>query len=376
MTPNPVLVRLVGEVPAKIWGLPVAEWQRRAWIKAGAQALDNAQGRLLVGTEWILSPSLQKNLLARPGAALRVAGPHGERLAALHLPAGLQAESFLPLILGPSADRSELERAGLITGDVHFFADAYNQALRKRETPYALSVSTGRIETIERTLFRGAYKGVTDLVTKYAWPEPAFHVTRLCAILRLSPNTVTTASLAFVLLAFWLFWQGQWATGLAAAWFMTFLDTVDGKLARTTMTYSKWGNIYDHGIDLIHPPFWYWAIFVGLSGSEHGPSADLLTGALAVITGFYVLNRLEELAFMRGFGFHIHVWRPIDSVMREITARRNPNMLIFTLAVLAGQPAWGFVLIAVWTALCLVFHGIRLVQAFMQETPPVSWLEQ
>ena len=38
---------------------------------------------------------------------------------------------------------------------------------------------------------------------------------------------------------------------------MTFLDTVDGKLARTTLTSSKWGDIFDHGIDLVHPPFWY-----------------------------------------------------------------------------------------------------------------------
>jgi len=33
------------------------------------------------------------------------------------------------------------------------------------------------------------------------------------------------------------------------------------------MTYSSWGNIYDHGIDLIHPPFWYWAWFIGLGGA-------------------------------------------------------------------------------------------------------------
>lgn len=376
MTSDSVPVRLVGEVAAKIWGLPVAEWQQRSWTKAGAQGVDNTQGRLLVGTEWILSPSLQRNLLARPGGALLVAADGGERLAAVHLPGGAEADAFLPMLCGQQADRASLEAEGLTPGDMHFFADAYNQALRKRETPYALSVCTDRITTIERTLFKGAYKGVTDLVTKYAWPEPAFHATRLCAFLRISPNTVTTASLVLVLIAFWLFWQGQWGPGLVAAWLMTFLDTVDGKLARTTMTYSKWGNIYDHGIDLIHPPFWYWAIFMGLEGTGAGPSSDLLVTSLGVITVFYVLNRLEELAFMRRFGFHIHVWRPIDSRMREITARRNPNMLIFMLAVLAGQPGWGFVLVAVWTALCLLFHGVRLAQAFMQETAPVSWLER
>ena len=45
---------------------------------------------------------------------------------------------------------------------------------------------------------------------------------------------------------------------------MTFLDTVDGKLARVTLRSSPFGNVYDHSIDLIHPPFWWWAWIVGL----------------------------------------------------------------------------------------------------------------
>ena len=46
---------------------------------------------------------------------------------------------------------------------------------------------------------------------------------------------------------------------------MTFLDTVDGKLARVTITSTKLGNVFDHGIDLIHPPFWYLAWGMGLA---------------------------------------------------------------------------------------------------------------
>jgi hypothetical protein len=94
----------------------------------------------------------------------------------------------------------------------------------------------------------------------------------------------------------------------------------------------------------------------------------------AILVGYF-LNRLEEGFFMRYFGFHIHVWRPIDSRARVITARRNPNMLIFMLAVLVGQPGWGFVAIAIWTILCLVFHGVRLFQALAQPDKPVVWME-
>jgi len=377
MTPNSASVRLLGELPVKLWGMDLAEWQRRAWMKAGAQGVGKREGRLLAGIEWVLSPSLQRNLLARPGAALMVprAGGEGEELAAVHMPEGADAATILALFSQSDLDRDAVRAAGLVPGDMHELADTYNKSLRKRETPYALSMRTENSVEIERVLFKGSYKGVTDLVTKYAWPIPAFHVTRACAFLKISPNSVTTASLAFVIIAFWMFWNGAWAAGLIAAWIMTFLDTVDGKLARTTMTYSNWGNIYDHGIDLIHPPFWYWAMFMGLQASADGPSQALLTVSLATLLAGYVLNRLEEGEFIRRFGFHIHVWQPIDGFAREITARRNPNMLIFMIAVFLGQPGWGFVAIAAWTVICLLFHGFRLVQAILQTPKPVSWLE-
>ena len=377
MSQNFVSVRLLGELPAKLWGMKLEEWQRRAWKKAGAISVDRKDGRLLLGVEWVLSPSLQRNLLAQPGAALLApaADGKGERIVALHIPADVDPAPYLALFNEAASNRAALSAVGLVPGDIHDFADAYNKSLRKRETPYALSMRTEHPVNIERVLFAGSYKGVTDLVTKYAWPIPAFHVTRLCAFLKISPNTVTTASLAFVLLAFWLFWEGAWAAGIAAAWVMTFLDTVDGKLARTTMTYSNWGNIYDHGIDLIHPPFWYWAMFVGLQTVQGRPPDALLTGSLVVILAGYVLNRLEEGEFIRRFGFHIHVWQPIDGFAREITARRNPNMLIFMGAVMLGVPGWGFVAVAVWTLLFLAFHGVRLIQAIAQKSKPVSWLE-
>ncbi len=113
-------------------------------------------------------------------------------------------------------------------------------------------------------MFMGTYKGATDLVTKHLWPTPAFHATRALAPRGITPNMVTTIAALMTVLAFWCFLKGQFIPGLMAAWTMTFLDTVDGKLARTTLTSSKWGDIFDHGIDLVHPPFWYIAWAIGL----------------------------------------------------------------------------------------------------------------
>ncbi|MDT8283803.1 MAG: CDP-alcohol phosphatidyltransferase family protein [Gammaproteobacteria bacterium] len=374
MTKN-ASVRLLGEVQVRLWGLELREWQRRAWLKIGAVSVDDPAARLLVGTEWVMSPALQLGLLTAPGAVLIIADSAGAapRIAALHLPEGAESGAYESLIGQTDFDEDALRAAGFTTGGIDDFAGAYNRSLRKREAPYALSMRLESLRDVEKRLFKGAYKGVTDIVTKYVWPLPAFHVTRAAAALHISPNTVTTFSLMLVIVAFWQFWNGAWAWGITAAWAMTFLDTVDGKLARTTMRYTKLGGIYDHGIDLIHPPFWYWAIWHGLEHEIGGPGQAMLDVSLAVIVVSYVLNRLEEGAFMRKFGFHIHVWQRIDSLMREITARRNPNMVIFMLAVMLGAPGWGLVAIAVWTVICLVFHGFRLYQA-IQQPPKISWL--
>ena len=120
------------------------------------------------------------------------------------------------------------------------------------------------------------------------------------------------------------------------------LDTVDGKLARCTGASSKWGNVFDHGIDLVHPPFWWWAWAHGLAAYGRPLEPVYATMVLWAIIGGYVAQRVIEGIFMRRFGgMHIHVWRPIDSRFRLITARRNPNMVILVAALLFGRPDTG-----------------------------------
>ena len=187
---------------------------------------------------------------------------------------------------------------------------------------------------------------------------------------------MTFVGLLLTIAAFGLFWKGEFTAGLICAWIMTFLDTVDGKLARVTLTSSKIGNIFDHGIDLIHPPFWWFAWWVGCQQLGLRPPHPRFA-AEVIIVG-YVIQRVIEGIFMRRFGMHIHVWRPIDSRFRLITARRNPNMVILVGALLVGRPDSGLVLVAWWTIVSLIFHAVRLAQAseqVLRGRPVTSWLE-
>jgi hypothetical protein len=74
----------------------------------------------------------------------------------------------------------------------------------------------------------------------------------------------------------------------------------------------------------------------------------------------------------------IHVWRPLDSKFRLVTARRNPNMVILFASLLFRRPDVGLELVGWWTLISLIFHAVRLAQ--MTELKArgekiVSWLE-
>ena len=50
--------------------------------------------------------------------------------------------------------------------------------------------------------------------------------------------------------------------------------------------------------------------------------------------------------------------------------------VFFMLAVIAGFPETGLLLVAGWTVICFVFHGIRLAQAFASRQPVTSWMDR
>jgi phosphatidylglycerophosphate synthase len=214
------------------------------------------------------------------------------------------------------------------------------------------------VRSTENRIFRSAYKGLTDLVTKWIWPLPAREVTRLLARRGVRPNAVTAWSYLLTVLALLLFARGDFALGLVCGWGMTFLDTVDGKLARCTLTSSRIGHVLDHGLDLVHPPFWWIAFAMGVGLTQ--PGVEL---AMWVTVVGYLLGRGLEGLFMLAFQMEIFLWRPFDGFFRTIIARRNPNLLLLTIGVAASRPDLGFFAVAAWTAICNVVHVVRLAQA-------------
>ncbi|MDP3859120.1 MAG: CDP-alcohol phosphatidyltransferase family protein [Stagnimonas sp.] len=381
---SPTLPRalILGNNPTPLWGMPAAERLRRALVRAGIRevqilghaALPALSGPvLLVSNRWVFDETLLKDLSKQPDTLL-VDSASGRLVAAL---VGALEATEVAAVIAADGSADGLPR-NLRRADAVSLSGAFNNALRKREAPYLLRLEPRTRDAVERRMFDASYKGVTDLVTKYLWPRPAQLVTSWCARLGISPNQVTFVGLLLVLASFWLFWHGHYGWGLLSGWLMTFLDTVDGKLARVTLTSSAIGNVFDHGIDLIHPPFWWWAWVIGLGAYGTPLAGETVHWVLWVILAGYVLQRILEGIFMRSFGMHVHVWRPFDSFFRLITARRNPNLVILTPAWLLGRPDIGIVLVALWTGACLLVHAVQIMQglAARRHGKLESWLSR
>lgn len=253
----------------------------------------------------------------------------------------------------------------------------FQQNLKKKDPPYILPVSEANRPLLEQELFSGSYKGVTDLVTKWVWPLPAFWATHVCVRRGWQPNHVTYASVVLAVLAGIAFWFGFFGIGLIMGWFMTFLDTVDGKLARVTVTSSRFGDVLDHGLDIVHPPLWYLAWGAGLA-STATPLAGLEILMWLMFLG-YVGGRLCEGAFQLWLApFDLFIWRKLDSFNRLITARRNPNLIFLTYGWLMDQPDSGLLLVVFWHLISTGFLIWRLITGWKtkrKEGTLKSWLQ-
>lgn len=371
---------IFAETPVQLWGLSSRQRLERILRKANIHSwLDNpaaASGNdsiLLLRGDYLYDERLLQNLAKKPGTVLQVDTEEGKKAVAAHIAAS-DAQRFLDSLDGNASGEA---LPFLSFESPQTLVTVYFHKLRKVEFPYLLPISEENKEELERRLFSGSYKGVTDLVTKWVWPRPAQAATRFCALRGITPNQVTSLSLVLVVIAGLLFYNGSFALGLAAAWTMTFLDTVDGKLARVTVNSSTFGNLFDHAIDLISPPFWYLVWGLGLESWQPGIPLSMKAAFWLIFVG-YIAGRVVEgifKQFLQSAG--IFCWRPIDSYFRLVTGRRNPNLILLSLGLLAGRPDLGLVTVALWTAASSVFLVVRLIMGMCQRLtsgPLGCWL--
>lgn len=321
---------------------------RQALVNGPLVALDGAN---------VIDPRLIAFLgsgTARACVAARGEGSH--RAVALRLHLDL-AES----IPAHALTLCEVADALIAAGRIELLDEAefpsYMNKLR-RSLPYWLYAVTDATERhrLERKMFWDNYKGSTDLLTRYVYPPLVWPLVRLCVRLHIHPNAVTVLSILLAIAAVPLFAAGDFFIGFVCAYSMSVLDSVDGKLARLTLTDSPIGNVLDHGLDQIHPPFWYFAFALGLGANS---AADPLYQAALWLIAFYVTDRLILALAKRRLGFTLHAATPLDGMVRSFIARRNITMTIMAFSLLLGVGPAGLYIITAWQGLTFAWHTSR-----------------
>lgn len=368
-----IYAHLLGDSDIELWGLTSRERLRRQVVELPDAVLVDQLGTvpedatvICIRADYLFESRTIKALAERGRAVLVCPNDGG---AAALVSTGREAAQLVPLLEGATTDH---DLPTLAPADLA----AYEDRLRKAEEPLLLPIAEEDRGELEDRLYGRSYKGITDLVTKWLWPRPARHAVRVCARLGITPNMVTLAGLLLVVYAGFAFYQGDYWLGLAAGWFMTFLDTVDGKLARVTVSSSRIGHVLDHGMDIVHPPFWY--VLWGMSLDDSGFSVPLLEYYWWIVAG-YVGGRLIEAAFHGLGSCSLFDWRPFDAYFRLVTARRNPCLILMLVAMLLGSPGGAFLAVVFWTVGTTVVLMIRLLQATlarMSDGPLSSWLTE
>lgn len=319
-----------------------------------------AAGRDLVAVDGgnVIDPRLIAFLLRSARPLLAARGEGAGRAVALRLEPA-QADAIPADAADLRAVADALVAAGRISPVDEEAFPAYVDKLR-RSLPYWLHVvaDAATRKRLERQMFWENYKGSTDLLTRWVYPPIVWPLVLLCTRLRIHPNVITGVSIFFTVAAVPPFAEGHWLLGFFCAYAMSVLDSVDGKVARLTLTDSKIGNLLDHGIDQVHPPFWYFAWAWGLGART--PSDPLYQAAILLIL-FYLADRIVLAAAKRRLGFALHAATRLDGQVRSYIARRNITMTIMAFALLLGVGEAGFWIVTAWQGLTFAWHAARTI---------------
>lgn len=203
-----IKVRILQESHIRLWGLSSRERLERMLAKAGvsgiqehAETVAAEDSVLLLRGDFLYDQRIIQNMIKVVGIVLETSTPRDSRPVAAHVTAAM-ADQMEAILAGDGrCDYPE----GLRLESPETLVSAYLKELRKFDVPYLLPVTAKNRKILEKHLFAGSYKGVTDLVTKWLWPLPARWATGLCARNGITPNQVTSLSLVLSALAVLLF---------------------------------------------------------------------------------------------------------------------------------------------------------------------------
>lgn len=327
----------------KVAGITVAERQRRQLLRLGAQAVNDAEelsaawrGPLLlieaglIADERLIAAFLQAGRTRRgPACPLVAIGPDG-------LPGGL---AWLPdagshadwAVLIESAERIDLSDTPTYSPE------------RRRHVPLMwerpTDAASGR--KAANQLLAAAQKGCLDWPARFIHPPIENAVVRLLWSTPVTPNMISVLAFLLGLYAAWSFATGALWTGLLLALMVGPIDGIDGKLARSRMEFSRWGDLEHVGDKIVE-----YAWIAGLAAAIGTGTAWALA---ALITATALAEAVQGEFYRRITGAQLDDAGSFERTYRLVSGRRNT--FFWSLLPFAWFDAWsaGLVMIAAYS---------------------------
>jgi phosphatidylglycerophosphate synthase len=282
---------------------------------------------------------------------------------------------------GPALLRADDLRVALAAGESPTHAVA---RLRRAATPmfversaYKHLLNQAELAEADRDMYRGMTSPSDGYIDRVFNRHISRWVTRRIINLPITPNQITWFHLSLGLLAAWLFWRGEYVSGLLGAVLLQLsvaLDCTDGEVARLKLQRSRFGSQLDVAADNIVNVAVFAAI-ANAAAAHYGARLALTLGALSVVgVGMCVLvvllaaraqSRLRpgeasSFAVTNRLSFSDPVGparkaTPVDAIIDEVTSR-DFSVIIVAFAVV-GRLEWFAWLAAVGSHVFWVTFG-------------------
>lgn len=235
---------------------------------------------------------------------------------------------------------------------------AYVESMRRNVRPIFFPAPSPECRPLAERLLRDATQnGVLDFPALVHAPIEKWIVSQLCRT-SITPNQITLGTGILGLGVTLLYAFGYLWAGALLALLVGILDGVDGKLARLKVQTTRIGK-GEHLLDYFVEMSWWTAL------AYHFHATGQVRYAYVILLVFFAFNSLERVA--RGF-VRRRVGRSLDDVsrfdrlVRHVAGRRNIYTWLFTLCLLIGAPATGFILLCLWGMASAVIHIFRALQ--------------
>ncbi|RLB09954.1 MAG: hypothetical protein DRG27_03855 [Deltaproteobacteria bacterium] len=237
--------------------------------------------------------------------------------------------------------------------------ESYSLEMRGEVKPYVVHVQDRRsAKQATWILIKSMQKKVMDLPAEYLDPLFEDHLTALLCNTPITPNMVTIFSFIVATVIAFLFYQGYFVIGAFCTYIVEILDGVDGKLARTKLEFSRFGE-YECVVDYFYENLWYISLGLGLKKIYHGNLPLFLSGIMVLCD---TLDNIIYTLSMKWFNKNLDLFSPFDMRFRKIAGRRNIYCFMFMIGFSLGYYLQTFIATSIWAFITVVVHTIRLIQ--------------